>query len=450
VKDFFEVDLPLPEDVLLQQASRCMDCGVPFCHGAGCPLGNRIPEFNDLVFHGRWREAAEILHATNNFPEITGRICPAPCEAACTLNLNAEPVVIRHIELLVAERAWKEGWVVPLPAARKTGRRAAVIGSGPAGLACAQQLARAGHEVTVFDKDDRPGGLLRYGIPDFKLPKEVLDRRLKQLEAEGVRFQCGVAVGEDLSAHYLQRQFHAVCIAIGAGQPRDLPVPGRGLENVHFAMEYLRQANRRQAGEEVPDEEVISAKDKVVVVIGGGDTGSDCVGTAIRQGAREVHQLEILPKPPERENPATGWPAWPNVLRTSSSHEEGCRRRWSVLTKKLSGVGVRVQKLHGVEVEWASGKTGATFTEKPGTEFVMPAELVLLAMGFTHAVHTGLVEAFSLKLDERGNVLTADFMTSVSGVFACGDAAAGASLVVRAIHSGRNAAAAIDRWLQRP
>ena len=448
VGDFFEVDLPLPDDVLTAQAARCMDCGIPFCHGAGCPLGNRIPEFNDLLHRGRWRAAADNLHATNNFPEFTGRVCPAPCEAACTLSINDEPVLIEHIECRLAERAFEEGWVVPLPAARKTGRRVAIVGSGPAGLACAQQLARAGHDVVVFEKDRRPGGLLRYGIPDFKLDKAIIDRRLAQLTAERVQFQTGVTVGQDISARYLRKMFDAVCVAIGAGVARDLVVPGRGLENVHPAMDYLTRQNRAVAGE-LAEEEAISARGRVVVVIGGGDTGSDCVGTAIRQGAKEVHQFEILPKPPQRANPATPWPTWPRILRTSSSHEEGCRRRWSVLTRKLSGVGVRVSELHGMEVAWKNGPKGATMEEVVGTEFSMKVDLVLLAMGFVHVRQTGLVEALGLDLNDRGNVAVNGFVTSEPGVFAAGDAAEGASLVVRAIDAGRRAAAAIDAWLQR-
>jgi len=448
VKDYFEIDLPLPEDALLRQAARCMDCGIPFCHGAGCPVRNRIPEFNDLVYRGRWREACENLHATNNFPEFTGRVCPAPCEAACTLNINDDPVLIKHIELQIVQRGWREGWIAPLPPRVKTGRRVAVVGSGPAGLACAQQLARAGHSVVVFEKDSRIGGLLRYGIPDFKLEKRLIDRRLEQMQAEGVEFQTGVLIGQDISVNYLRRRFDAVCLTLGAGEPRNLVVPGRELENIHFAMTFLAQQNRFNAGEAPGREPRISAAGKIVVVIGGGDTGSDCIGTAIRQGAKEVHQFEILPKPPEGWNTETPWPLWPKILRTSSSQEEGCRRRWSVLTKRFTGVGERVSTLHGCEVEWSEGHDGWKMAEKPGTDFSMKVDLVLLAMGFVHATHSGLIESLGVKLDARGNVVVADGMTSVPGVFAAGDTVLGASLVVRAIYDGRETAAAVDRWLR--
>ena len=448
-RDFLEIDLPLSEKALNRQAARCMDCGIPFCHGAGCPLGNRIPEFSDLVYRGRWRDAAENLHSTNNFPEITGRVCPAPCEAACTLSINSDPVLIKHIEYQIAERAFAEGWVKPLRARNKTGRRVAVVGSGPAGLAAAQQLARAGHDVVVFEKDDRAGGLLRYGIPDFKLDKRVLDRRLEQLVAEGVEFHTAVPVGQDISARYLRRTFDAVCLTMGAGEPRDLDVPGReGAQNVVFAMDFLTRQNRVLAGEAVQASPALLAKGKVVVVIGGGDTGSDCVGTARRQGAKEIHQFEILPRPPEKSNPETPWPLWPRILRSTSSHEEGCRRRWGVLTKAFIREGDRVRELCGVEVEWASAPNGWTMRELPGTEFRMRADLVLLAMGFVHVAHGGLVQQMGLGLDGRGNVIANDYMTTEPGVFAAGDTTLGASLVVRAINAGREAAEAIDRWLK--
>ena len=451
VKDYFEVEIPLPEQELLQQAARCMDCGIPFCHGGGCPLGNRIPEFNELVYRGKWRQACENLHATNNFPEITGRICPAPCETSCTLNIDDNPVLIRHIENQIAERGFAEGWIAPLPPRQKTGKSVAIIGSGPAGLAAAQQVARSGHDVTVFEKNDKIGGLLRYGIPDFKLDKNILDRRLDQLKAEGVEFQTGVTIGEDISSRYLRKMFDAVCLTLGAGQPRDLNVPGRGYENVVFAMNYLTQQNKINAGEPVPAEDRITAKDKIVVVIGGGDTGSDCVGTARRQGAKEIHLFEILPKPPDTTPADTPWPMWPRVLRTSSSHEEGCHRRWSVLTKKLSGVEVRVNELHGVEVEWQQDEKGSwKMSEREGTEFSMRVDLVIIAMGFLHVAHSELVEKFNLKLDERGNVaIDENYQTSQEGIFAAGDTTLGANLVVRASHHGRKAAAAIDHWLQR-
>jgi len=450
VKDYAEFDIPHPEPRLIRQAARCMDCGIPFCHSAGCPVFNLIPEFNDLVYKNRWRDASENLHSTNNFPEITGRVCPAPCEPACTLSINSDPVLIKHIEYQIAERAFAEGWVKPLAASRRSGRRIAVVGSGPAGLAAAQQLARAGHDVTVFEKDDRIGGLLRYGIPDFKLEKSVIDRRLKQLAAEGVKFETGVVVGQDISTRYLRKMFHAICLAMGAGRPRPLDVPGAEFKNVHYAMDFLTQQNRRNAGDFSPElhTNAITAKDKIVVVIGGGDTGSDCIGTALRQGAKEVHQFEILPKPPEKVNPRTPWPMWPQILRTSSSQEEGCQRRWSVLTKKLTGRDNMATELHGCEVEWVPGANGMEMREKPGTSFTMRVDLVLLAMGFVHVVHEGLVSQLGLKLDPRGNIVVNDYMTSQEGVFAAGDAHLGASLVVRAISTGRQAAAAIDRWLQ--
>jgi len=450
VKDYSEVDLPHSQETLVRQAARCMDCGIPFCHAAGCPVFNRIPEFNDLVYRGKWREASENLHSTNNFPEITGRVCPAPCEAACTLSINDEPVLIKHIEYQIAERAFAEGWVQPMPPVRKTRRRVAIVGSGPAGLAAAQQLARAGHDVVVFEKDDRIGGLLRYGIPDFKLEKRVLDRRLEQLVAEGVAFETGVEVGVDMSARYLRKTFDAICLTMGAGEPRSLNIPGAGYENLHYAMEFLTQQNRRIAGDEEPGSgrETISAKDKVVVVIGGGDTGSDCVGTARRQGAKEIHQFEILPEPPARVNPKTPWPTWPQILRTSSSHEEGCHRRWGVLTKRLSGVEVHATELCGCEVEWTCGPKGWEMKERPGTDFCMKVDLVLLAMGFLHVIHGDLIEQLGVQLDQHGNVVVDDrYMTSERGVFAAGDSTQGASLVVHAINAGRQAAEAVNRWL---
>ena len=448
VKDFREVDIPHAAEVLVSQAARCMDCGIPFCHGVGCPLANCIPEFNDMVYLGRWREACDILHATNNFPEITGRVCPAPCEAACTLNLDGEPALIRHIERQIADHAWQVGMIKPQTASKRTGKRVAVVGSGPAGLAAAQQLARLGHGVVVFERDNLPGGLLRYGIPDFKLDKSIIDRRLEQMRAERVEFQTSVAVGEDISVKYLCREFDAVCLAMGARTPRDLPVPGRDLEGVHFAMDYLTQQNRIIAKKAPADDGRIDAEGKAVVVIGGGDTGSDCVGTARRQGAREIRQFEILPEPPERIDPLTVWPNWPTILRTSTSHEEGCERRWSVLTKELGGVDGAVRELHGCKVEWTRSGGDWKMSEIPGSEFVVKADLVLLALGFVHVDHDRAVE--DMELDSRGNlVVDANCQTTVGGVFAAGDAAMGASLVVRAIASGRDAAAAIDRWLAK-
>lgn len=452
IRDWEEIDQPLAEQVLGQQAARCMDCGTPFCHAVGCPVENRIPEFTDLVYRGRWRDAAENLHSTNNFPEFTGRVCPAPCEAACTLALNDRAVNIKHIEYQIAERAFAQGWVAPLRPAVRSGRKVAVVGSGPAGLAAAQRLARRGHQVVVFEKDDRFGGLLRYGIPDFKLAKHVIDRRLDQLVAEGVRFEPRVEVGRQLAADELCQRFDAVVLCIGAGEPRRLNVPGAELNGVHFALEFLTLQNRRNAGDPLLDHQYphIHARQKHVVVIGGGDTGSDCVGTAIRQGAASVTQLEILPRPPEGSNPETPWPCWPKIMRTSSSHEEGCTRRWSTLTKSLSGKDRRVTHLHGCTIDWQRGPKGWQMHEVAGTEFTIPADLVLLAMGYVHVVHRGLVEQLDLKLDGHGNLLVNEWMTSRPGVFAAGDAVCGASLVVWAIRQGRLAAEAVDRWLENP
>lgn len=447
IHDFKEFDLPLTPDEIRGQAARCMDCGIPFCHGAGCPVKNLIPDINELVYKERWRQACRMLHATNNFPEITGRVCPAPCEAACTLSINDEPVLIKHIEFQIVERGFSEGWIRPLPAARKTGKRVAVIGSGPAGLTAAQQLARAGHDVVVFEKDEKAGGILRYGIPDFKLEKHVIDRRLEQLTAEGVEFQTGVTVGEDISARYLRKMFDCICLTMGAGQPRDLPVPGRDYENVVFAMDYLTAQNKRNAGEVIDNSDIPTVKDKVVVVIGGGDTGSDCVGTARRQGAKEIVQLEILPRPPERRPPDTPWPMWPRMMRTSSSHEEGCERIWSAMTKRLLGQDTRVKELHGCRVRWIKKPSGWKIEELPGTEFVFKADVVILGMGFLHVVHEGLIKNLGLQVDDKGNLAVNQYQTSEPWVFAAGDAVSGTSLVARAINSGREAAAAINRWL---
>ncbi len=448
VQDYVEIEIPHSQETLIRQAARCMDCGIPFCH-SGCPVMNRIPEFNELLYRGKWEQAAANLHSTNNFPEITGRVCPAPCETACTLSINTDPVLIKHIEYQIAERAFAEGWVRPITPGRRTGRRVAIVGSGPAGLAAAQQLARAGHNVVVFEKDDRIGGLLRYGIPDFKLPKSVLDRRLEQMRQEGVVFEPGVLVGEDISARYLRNSFDAVLLAMGAGVPRPLDTAGREYGNVHYAMDFLTQQNRLVAGDTIPHEERITARGKVVVVLGGGDTGSDCVGTAIRQGAADVHQFEILARPPEERNPATPWPTWPRILRTSSSHEEGCHRRWNVLTQRLTGSDARVEELHGAEAEWAESPRGLQMQPIPGTEFSLKVDLVLLAMGFLHIMHSGLVEALGLQLDDRGNISVRNYQTSAEGVFAAGDAVVGASLVVTAINAGRQAAAAMHQYLTR-
>ncbi|AQT69246.1 Glutamate synthase [NADPH] small chain [Anaerohalosphaera lusitana] len=446
VKDFNELEIPLTPDDLKNQASRCVDCGIPFCHGAGCPLGNRIPEFNELVYKGRWQLACEVLHSTNNFPEFTGRVCPALCEAACTLGINDEPVTVRHIELQIIEKGFENGWIEPVLPERKTGKKVAVIGSGPAGLTIAQQLARKGHDVVVFEKDEQAGGLLRYGIPNFKLDKGVIDRRLKQLEAEGVQFQTGVEVGKDISSRYLEKLFDAVCITMGAGEPRDLGVPGRGYDNIMFAMDYLGAQNQLLCGE-IERSDLPNARNKKVVVIGGGDTGSDCVGTARRQGAKEIYQLEILPKPSADRPDETPWPFWPKIMRTSSSHEEGCERMWSTMTKSFEGYGTRVTQLKACKVEWIEHRGGWKVKEVPDSEFTISADLVLLAMGFVHVDHTGLVKDLDLELDSRGNIVTKEGQTSVPWVFSAGDSVSGASLVVNAIKDGREVAASIDEWL---
>jgi NAD(P)H-dependent glutamate synthase small subunit len=448
IQDFSELDLPLTPDEIHRQAARCMDCGIPFCHGVGCPLENSIPDINELVYKNRWQQACEMLHLTNNFPEITGRVCPAPCETACTLSVNDEPVLIKHIEFQIVERGFEQGWIKPMPSLHKTGKRIAVIGSGPAGLAAAQQLVRAGHGVVVFEKDEQPGGMLRYGIPDFKLEKAIIERRLNQIIAEGVEFQTGVKAGEDISARYLKKMFDCVCLTMGTGRPRDLNIPGRGYENIMFAMDYLTMQNKINNGEPIEQSHIITAKDKVVVVIGGGDTGSDCVGTARRHGAKKIYQLEILPKPPRTRPSDTPWPMWPRIMRTSSSHEEGCERRWSAYTKKFSGgAGINAEKLHGCRVEWIKKSDDWKMKEIPGTDFTLEVDLVILALGFLHVVHEGLIKDLGLQLDEQGNIVIDKYQTSQPGVFAAGDAVSGASLVVHAINSGRQAAAAIDRWL---
>ncbi len=448
-RDWREVVLPVADSELVREGARCMDCGVPFCHSLGCPVVNLIPEWNDAIYRGNWREAWERLEMTNNFPEATGRICPAPCEASCTLSINASPVSIKNIERAIIEKAFAEGWVVPRPPSRESGRRVAVIGSGPAGLAAAQQLRRSGHSVSLFEKADRIGGLLRYGIPDFKMEKSVLDRRLAQMAGEGVEFETGLVIGEDVSARYLRRKFDVIVLAMGAGQPRDLQVPGRGYEGIAFAMEYLTLSNKL-INREIEDSK-ISARDKNVLVIGGGDTGSDCVGTAVRQGARKITQIEILTRPPVWEQPTNpDWPFWPNILRTSSSHEEGCERMWSATTVRFSGgYDAKVQKAHCAQVEWkaATGKRPEP-VEVAGSEFALDVDLVLLAMGFVHVEHGRLIEDLGVGLDSRGNVqVDSGYMTTVPGVFAAGDAHSGASLVVRAINHGRRAAAAVDAYL---
>jgi len=450
VKDYKEVAGRLDEEELRRQGARCMDCGIPYCHAIGCPLYNLIPEWNDAVYRGRWREALERLEMTNNFPEITGRICPAPCEASCTLSINAAPVTIKEIELAIIEKGFAEGWVAPRPPSAETGKKVAVVGSGPAGLAAAQQLRRMGHSVTVFEKAKRIGGILRYGIPDFKLEKQVLERRIKQMQAEGVNFATDVAIGEDLSARYLRKQFDVVLLCMGAGQPRDLHVPGRGLEGIHMAMEYLGQSNRRNSGETVEDGS-ISARGKTVLVIGGGDTGSDCVGTAVRQAARKVYQFEILPKPLDWTEPSNPqWPNWPNIVRTSSSHEEGCEREWAVVTEQFSGRGVRVQEGHFARVEWKkAGRRGTAMVEIGGSGFSLKVDLVILAMGFLHVEHTRLLDELGVTFDDRGNIATdGNHATSAEGVFAAGDSDIGASLVVRAMYHGMEASRAIGEYLK--
>ena len=449
VKDYLEMEIPLSEEDIKIQGARCMDCGIPFCHGMGCTLCNEIPEFNDLVYQGKWKQALDVLHGTNNFPEFTGRICPALCEASCTLNLNDDPVLIRHIENQIAERGWEEGWIKPEPAKVKTGKKVAVIGSGPAGLAAAQQLCRAGHDVTVYEKDDRIGGLLRYGIPNFKLEKWVIDRRLDQMRAEGVEFKTNINVGEDISVSYLNKNFDAICITIGAGKPRDLTVDGRELKNVHFALELLKQQVKLNAGDQLPKESLISAKDKTVLVIGGGDTGSDCVGTSIRHGAKKVYQFEILPQPGEKRNDFSNpWPYWPMILRTSTSHKEGCERRWCVTTKKLIGEGGVIKKAICSEVQWEMVDGRYQMKEVAGSEFELQVDMILLAMGFVSPEPEGLIAELGVELDQRGNVKTGDdYMSTVDGVFAAGDSKRGASLVVHCIWEGRQAAASIDKYL---
>ena len=447
--DYREISRPLPDDQVLQQAARCMDCGIPFCHAMGCPVFNLIPEWNDLVYKGRWQEAYERLEKTNNLPEITGRICPAPCETACTLSINNGAVSIKEIELAIIERAFSQGWVTARPPRAESEKKVAVIGSGPAGISAAQQLRRRGHAVTVFEKEDKIGGILRYGIPDFKLEKWVLDRRLEQLIEEGVNFETSVNIGDDLSARYLMRAFDAVLVAMGAGEPRDLQVPGRGLEGIHFAMEFLSLSNKSVSGT-AAGIKTISAKNKKVLVIGGGDTGSDCVGTANRQGAKKVLQFEILPRPREWGEPRNPeWPYWPQILRTSTSHEEGCERQWGIITKQFNGRGVNVEGIQCARVEWKPSQNGMppAMTEIPGSEVSLDIDLVLLAMGFIHVEHNKLLEDFNVAFDERGNVKTNNYATSVRSVFAAGDSSLGSSLVVRSIYHGREAAKSIDAFL---
>ena len=430
-----------------------MDCGIPFCH-QGCPVNNLIPDWNDLVYRGDWQAAIEVLHSTNNFPEFTGRICPAPCEASCTLNIDDAPVTIKTIECSIIDKAWEQGWIKPQVPARRTGKRVAIVGSGPAGLACAQQLARAGHHVALFEKQDRIGGLLRYGIPDFKLSKTLIDRRMSQMRAEGVEFRTHSHIGEDIPAQQLQADYDALILTGGSEKPRDLDVPGRSLDGIHFAMDFLRANSKRVQGVYVPDEDFISAQGKHVVVIGGGDTGSDCIGTSNRHGAESVTQIELLPEPPPKENKALTWPDWPNKKRTSSSQEEGCERMWSVATKEFLSDGEgHVRGLRCVKLAWAKDASGRwQQSEVPGSEFELKADLVTLAMGFVHPVHQGLLQELGVELDPRGNVKGATegakaYHTSLAGVFAAGDMRRGQSLVVWAIREGRQCARAVDEWL---
>ena len=443
IHDWFEIYRDFPEDKIRAQGARCMDCGVPFCH-TGCPLTNIIPDWNDLVYRDRWREAVRVLHSTNNFPEFTGRICPAPCEAACVLGINQLPVTIKQIEKTIIDRAFEEGWIRPEPPQQLTGKRVAVVGSGPAGLAAAQQLCRAGHAVTVFEKNNRIGGLLRYGIPSFKMEKHLIDRRLEQMRTEGVEFIPNAHVGGNIPAEDLRRDYDAILLSGGAEHPRDLPVPGRELQGIHFAMQFLPQQNRRCEGDIVPDAEAILATGKRVVIVGGGDTGADCLGTCHRQNARSVHQFELLPKPPDARASSTPWPLWPMQLRTESSHEEGGNREWSVATTRFTGdEHGNVKQLHATRVGPAP-----KFEPLPGTEFTLDVDLVLLAMGFLGPVKSGLLDNLGVKLDPRGNVPADErYMTTVPGVFAAGDMRRGQSLVVWAISEGRHAARNIDQYL---
>ena len=447
IHDWLEVYETFPTQKLQDQAARCMDCGIPFCH-QGCPVGNIIPDWNDLVYRDKWREAIERLHATNNFPEFTGRLCPAPCESACVLGINNDPVTIKQIEYTIIEHAWAEGWVGPQIAEHRTGKRVAVVGSGPSGLACAQQLARAGHDVTVFERADRIGGLLRYGIPDFKMEKRFIDRRLAQMEAEGVVFRPGVNIGVDIEAAQLRSEFDAICLAGGATHARDLDVPGRELKGTYVAMDYLPLQNKRNAGDALADETFISAEGKRVVILGGGDTGADCLGTALRQGATQVLQYELLDRPPATRSDAHPWPTYPNIYRVSSAHEEGGERDYCIATKYLSGEDGVLKRLHAVRVEFVLEEGRQTMREVPGSEFSEHCDLLLLAMGFLGPEKPGMLEQLGVELTPRGNVLADETkMTSVPGVFTAGDMTRGQSLIVWAIAEGRAAARGIDEYL---
>jgi glutamate synthase (NADPH/NADH) small chain len=449
VRHYNEFVIPLEENELSLQGARCMDCGIPFCH-QGCPVNNIIPDWNDLVYQGNWQAALAILHSTNNFPEFTGRICPAPCEEACTLNIEDIPVTIKTIECSIIDKGWDEGWIQPQIAAHKTGKSVAIVGSGPAGLAAAQQLARAGHAVELFEKNNRIGGLLRYGIPDFKMEKRIIDRRMAQMQTEGVTFTTDTHIGITIPAKQLLDKFAAVVLTGGSEQSRDLDVPGRELDGVHFAMTFLPQQNKRNAGDTIDPANALTARGKHVIVIGGGDTGSDCIGTSFRQGALSVTQLEILPQPPEKENKGLTWPNWPNKMRTSSSQDEGAVRDWSVATKSIEGKDGRVTAINCVRLDWQQDDNGQwQMTEIPGSEFRLEADMVLLAMGFVHPVYEGMLQEIGVELDQRGNVLadTEQYQTSIDKVFAAGDMRRGQSLVVWAIREGRQCARAVDEFL---
>jgi glutamate synthase (NADPH) small chain len=447
LRDWKEVYLPFPQEELKKQAARCMDCGIPFCH-QGCPLGNIIPDWNDLVYRDHWRDAIARLHATNNFPEFTGRLCPAPCEGSCVLGINDDPVTIKAVEVTIVDRAFEEGWVVPEPPAVRTGKKVAVVGSGPAGLAASQQLNRAGHLVTLFERSDRIGGLLRYGIPEFKMEKRHLDRRLVLMEKEGVVFQTNAHVGVDVPVGDLRRDFDAIVLAGGACAPRDLPIPGRELGGIHFAMEYLTLSNKRCEGDLIGDEQFISARDKRVVIIGGGDTGADCLGTVHRQGAVSVHQFELLPRPPDTRAADNPWPQWPNIFRVSSAHEEGGERVYSVSTRRFLGEDGRVTTLEAVKVEMVREGGRLDFKPVAGSEFTLDTDLVLLAMGFVGPETSGVLSQLGVTLSERGNVARdANWMTSVPGVFTCGDMQRGQSLIVWAIAEGRSCARGVDAYV---